>query len=51
MIAPSGHWLLAAHQKSDTIAEFGLDPATGQLTAAGAPVKAPRPVDILFLPR
>ena len=50
-IAPSGRWLLAAHQKSDTIAVFRLDPATGRLTAAGTPVKAPRPVDILFLPR
>ena len=50
-IAPSGRWLLAAHQKSDTIAVFRLDPATGGLAAAGAPVKAPRPVDIYFLPR
>ena len=50
-IAPSGRWLLAAHQKSDTIAVFRLDPATGGLTAVGAPVKAPRPVNILFLPR
>ena len=51
VIAPSGRWLLAAHQKSDTIAVFRLDAATGGLTAAGAPVKAPRPVDIYFLPR
>lgn len=50
-IAPSGRWLLAAHQKSDTIAVFRLNPATGRLTPSGAPVKAPRPVDIFFLPR
>ena len=50
-IAPSGRWLLAAHQKSDTIAVFRLDPATGRLTPSGPPVKAPRPVDIFFLPR
>jgi len=51
VIAPSGRWLLAAHQKSDTIAVFRLDAATGGLTAAGTPVKALRPVDIYFLPR
>jgi 6-phosphogluconolactonase len=51
VIAPSGRWLLAAHQKSDTIAVFRLDAATGRLTPSGAPVKAPRPVDIFFLPR
>jgi 6-phosphogluconolactonase len=50
-IAPSGRWLLAGHQKSDGIAVFRLDPATGRLTSVGAPVKAPRPVDIFFLPR
>lgn len=50
-IAPSGRWLLAAHQKSDGIAVFRLDPAKGRLTAAGAPVRALRPVNILFLPR
>ena len=51
VIAPSGRWLLAAHQKSDTIGVFRIDSATGRLTVAGTPVKAPRPVDIYFLPR
>jgi 6-phosphogluconolactonase len=50
-IAPSGRWLLAGHQNSDGIAVFRLDPATGRLASAGATVRAPRPVDIFFLPR
>jgi 6-phosphogluconolactonase len=50
-VDPSGRWLLVAHQGSDTIAVFSLDPATGALAALGEPVKVPRPVCLLFLPR
>lgn len=50
-IVPSGRWLLAAHQGSDTISVFHLDPETGALQPVGDPVKTPRPVSILFLPR
>jgi 6-phosphogluconolactonase len=49
-IAPSGRWLLVAHQDSGTIAVFRLDPATGALSPAGEPVPVPRPVCILFVP-
>lgn len=49
-IAPSGRWLLVAHQDSGTIAVFRLDPATGALAPAGEPVPVPRPVCILFVP-
>ena len=50
-LAPSGRFLLAAHQDSNTIAVFRLDPATGGLAAVGDPVRVPRPVCLLFLPR
>ena len=49
-IAPSGRWLLVAHQDSGTIAVFRLDPATGALAPAGEPVAVPRPVCVLFVP-
>jgi 6-phosphogluconolactonase len=48
-IAPSGRWLLVAHQDSGTIAVFRLDPATGALVPAGEPAAVPRPVCILFV--
>jgi 6-phosphogluconolactonase len=51
VIAPSGRFLLAAHQDSNTVSVFRLDPDTGGLTAVGDPVRVPRPVCLLFLPR
>ena len=45
---PSGSWLLAANQDSDTIVTFRRDAETGKLTATGAVTDSPSPVAILF---
>ena len=45
---PSGAWLLAANQKSDTIVPFRRDPKSGLLTQTGPIIDAPTPVAILF---
>jgi 6-phosphogluconolactonase len=47
---PSGAWLLAANQDSDTIVTFRRDPDRGTLTATGAVAHTPSPVAILFCP-
>jgi 6-phosphogluconolactonase len=38
---PSWHWLLVTNQDSNNAQVFHLDPTTGTLTAAGAPVAVP----------
>ena len=45
---PSGAWLLAANQDSNSIVTFRRDPETGTLTATGNAVETPSPVAILF---
>jgi 6-phosphogluconolactonase len=45
---PSGNWLLAANQNSDTITVFRRDAETGRLTAAGHSIESPTPVMLLF---
>lgn len=45
---PSGEWLLAANQDSDTIVTFRRDAESGRLTAMGDVVETPSPVAILF---
>jgi 6-phosphogluconolactonase len=46
---PSGRWLIAGNQRSDTLAVFGIDQKTGALTPAGDLTSAPSPVSILFM--
>lgn len=45
---PTGTWLLAANQDSDTIVTFRRDPDTGMLAATGIVTPSPSPVAILF---
>jgi 6-phosphogluconolactonase len=49
-IDPTGTWLLAANEKSDTIVTFRRDPVSGTLTATGQVTETPSPVAILFVP-
>jgi 6-phosphogluconolactonase len=46
---PSGAWLLAANQNSNSIVVFRLDPKSGKLTPAGGPVEVGSPVSIAFV--
>ncbi len=45
---PTGGWLLAANQNSDTITVFRRDESTGKLTASGASIATPSVVCLLF---
>jgi 6-phosphogluconolactonase len=45
---PAGTRLFAANQRSDSIVEFGVDRATGALSATGQVVNANTPVCIVF---
>ena len=45
---PTGQWLLAANQDSDTIVTFRRDAGDWPLTAAGPVTQTPSPVAILF---
>lgn len=45
---PSGRWLLAANQDSDTIFVFRRDAGTGGLEQAGDPFSVPSPVCLAF---
>ncbi len=47
-ISPSGHHLLAAHQDSDNVTHFNLDPNTGQLTKTDTQVTVPMCVCLKF---
>ena len=47
-IDPTGGWLLAANQKSDTIVTFQRDQETGMLTPEDVPATVPTPVCIVF---
>src|SRR4029434_3592011 len=49
-IVPTGAWLLAENQDSDTIVVFRIDAATGRLDASGDVIQAPSPVCLKFLP-
>jgi 6-phosphogluconolactonase len=50
-IDPTGKYLIAANQDSDTLAVFRVNEATGALDPVGEPVTAPRPVCVKFLVR
>ena len=47
-IDPTGKWLLAANQESDTIVTFRRDPETGMLSPTGQVTQTANPVAILF---
>jgi YVTN family beta-propeller protein len=45
---PSGTFLYAGNQDSDTIMTFRIDQATGKLTATGQVIQTGSPVTIVF---
>lgn len=45
---PSGRWLIAAGQDSNTLAVFELDPTSGELTYNRSCVSSPAPICVLF---
>jgi 6-phosphogluconolactonase len=49
-VDPTGQWLVAANQDSDSLVVFRIDAKTGALTATGQPVRAPKPVCVVFAP-
>lgn len=49
-IHSSGRWLLLAHQRSNTVNVFSIDPATGLLANTGESAEAPSAVSITFVP-
>src|SRR6266481_5017421 len=48
-IDPTGKFLLAANQESNTIVTFRIDAITGALSPTGDPVQVPAPVCIVFV--
>lgn len=49
-IDPTGTFLLAENQDSDTVVVFRIDPETGKLTATGQKLDVPMPVCAKFIP-
>jgi len=49
-IDPSGRWLLAANQNSNSIAVCRLDGATGRPIPLGRAIEVSKPVCVLFVP-
>ena len=47
-IDPTGRWLLAANQNSDSVVVFGVDPKTGALEPTGRQVTVGAPVCVTF---
>ncbi|MBL9171982.1 MAG: lactonase family protein [Verrucomicrobiales bacterium] len=50
-IDPTGHYLWAANQNSDSIVLFRVDGATGKLTPTGQTLSVGSPVCVVFAPR
>lgn len=48
-IDPSGNWLVAAHQNSNDLCVFAVDPERGGLTDTGHRLNTGTPVSVLFL--
>lgn len=48
-IEPTGRWLLAANQNSDSVVTFAIDPSSGKLSPTGHSVEIPSPVCVAFL--
>jgi 6-phosphogluconolactonase len=51
VIDPAGRWLFVANEASDSVTLFGIDPASGKLTATDAVLSVPRPVTVAFYVR
>lgn len=47
---PTGGYVLACNQSSNTIVVFKVDPQSGALKQVGEPVEAPTPVCVKFMP-
>jgi len=47
-VDPTGKWLLAAGRDSNTIAVFGINAETGELTYTRTMVMVPTPICVLF---
>jgi 6-phosphogluconolactonase len=45
---PTGRWLIAANQRSNTLADFSIDQTTGRLSPAGPLTSVGSPVSIIF---
>jgi 6-phosphogluconolactonase len=48
-IDPTGTYLFAANQNSDSIVQFRIDPNSGRLTPTGQVLEVPSPVCVTFL--
>lgn len=49
-LTPDGAWLLCAHQATDNLVVFKVDPVSGRLGATGRTVRVPKAVCVLFFP-
>jgi len=49
-IDPTGQWLLAENQNSDSVVVFRVDANTGRLSATGQTVSVGAPVCAIFAP-
>ena len=47
---PTGHYLIAANQDSDSLVVFRVDAKTGHLTPIGQKENAPSPTCVTFVP-
>lgn len=47
-LSPAGDWLVCAHQYSDTICSFRVDPGTGKLTRVSGSIAVSAPVCVVF---
>jgi 6-phosphogluconolactonase len=50
-IDPTGRWLLAANQDSDSLVLFKIDARTGAISPADKTFKVPSPTCVLFVPK
>jgi 6-phosphogluconolactonase len=50
-LSPDGRWLVAAHQYSNLLTVFRVDPATGRLTPTSHTASLSMPVCVLFADR
>jgi 6-phosphogluconolactonase len=49
-IDPSGRWLLVANESTSMVNVFGIDKATGRLTAGNVSLAIPNPASLAFYP-
>jgi 6-phosphogluconolactonase len=47
-IDPTGGWLFAANQQSDSVVLFKINPTTGALSEAGKTLEVGTPVNVVF---